>query len=163
MQHSKLILPKNFTNIPENWLKLEILDLLKYRIDPPRFLILDESNNELCLWKFVEEYEKHTALIRYFFRPKFKEYRSKLFGTMKYFKQFTAEEYEKLSNHYKFVQLDNSDVQDSCQFESSEKETNSIHENDSQVSSNTDKLPRDSSDNNIDHPYWTKGKWREDL
>jgi hypothetical protein len=32
MQHSKLILPKNFTNIPENWLKLEILDFLKYRI-----------------------------------------------------------------------------------------------------------------------------------
>jgi hypothetical protein len=80
------------------------------RLDPPRFSILDESNNELCLCKFVEEYEKHTTLIRYFSRPIFKEYRRKLFGTMKYFKQFTAEEYEKLSNHDKFVQLDNSDV-----------------------------------------------------
>jgi hypothetical protein len=78
-------------------------------------------------------------------------------------KQFSTEEYEKLSNHDKFVQLDNSDVQDSCLSESSEKETNSIHENDSQVSSNIDKLPQDSSDNNIDHTYWTKGKWREDL
>jgi hypothetical protein len=67
--------------------------------------------------------------IRYFSRPKFKEFRSELFGTMKYFNQFTAEEYGKLSNHDKFVQLDNSDVQGSCQFQSSEKETNSMHEN----------------------------------
>lgn len=107
-------------------------------------------------------------LIRYFSRPKFKEYRSKLFGTMKYFKQFSIEEYEKLSNHDKFLQLDNSDVQNSCQSESSEsknveKETNSMHENDNEVSSSTDKLPQDSSNNNSDHPYWTKGKWREYL
>jgi hypothetical protein len=59
-------------------------------------------------------------------------------------------------------------VQDSCLSESSasnnvEKETNSMHENDNEVLSDTDKLPQDSSDNNIDHPYWTKGKWREDL
>jgi hypothetical protein len=48
MQHSRLILPKNFNDIPENWLQLEVLGFLKYRIDPPRFLILDESNNELA-------------------------------------------------------------------------------------------------------------------
>jgi hypothetical protein len=147
MQHSKLILPKNFINVPENWLKLVILDLIKYRIEPPRFLILDENNNELCLCRFIEEYEKHTSLIRYFSKPKFKEYHSKLFGTMKYFKQFNAEEYEKLSNHNKFVQLDNSDVKNSCQSESKnvEKETNSMHKNDNEVSSNTDKLPQDST------------------
>jgi hypothetical protein len=109
--------------------------------------------------RFIEVYEKYTRLIRYFTRPKFREYRSKLFGTMKYFKQFSIEEYEKLSNHDKFLQLDNSDVQDSCQSESSEsknveKETNSMREND-RISSTTD--------NNDDHPYWTKGKWREYL
>jgi hypothetical protein len=84
---------------------------------------------------------------------------------MKYFKQFSTEEYEKLSNHDKFVQLDNSDVQDSCQSESKnvEKETNSMHVNDYEVSSSTDKLPQDSSNYNSDHPYWTKGKWREYL
>ena len=71
--------------------------------------------------------------------------------------------HEKLSNHDKFVQLDNSDVQDSCQFESSEKETNPMHENGNEVSSNIDKLPQDSPDNNSDHPYWSKGKWREYL
>jgi hypothetical protein len=133
---------------------------LKYRIYPPQLLILDENDNELCICRFIEEYEKHTKLIRYFSRPKFKEYHSKLFGTMKYFKQSSAEEYEELSNHDKFLQLDNSDVQDSCQSESSEsknveKETNSMHENDNGMSSKTD--------NNSDHPYWTKGKWRQYL
>ncbi|MFL6403056.1 MAG: hypothetical protein ACJ71M_06235, partial [Nitrososphaeraceae archaeon] len=126
----------------------------KYRIDPPRFLILDENNNELCLCKFVEEYEKHTRLIRYFSRPKFKEYHSKLFGKMKYFKQFSPEEYDKLSNHDKFVQLDNFDVQSESSSKN-EGETNSMQENDNGMSSNTD--------NNSDHPYWTKGKWREYL
>jgi hypothetical protein len=80
---------------------------------------------------------------------------------MKYFKQFIAEEYKKLSNHDKFVHLDNSDVQSTSK--NVEKETNSMHGNDNQVSSNTDKLPQDSSDNNSDHQYWTKGKWREYL
>jgi nitrite reductase/ring-hydroxylating ferredoxin subunit len=80
MQHSKLILPKNFKEIPENWLKLEILGFLKYRIDPPVLSIVDENNNELCLCKFIEEYEKHTSLIRYFSRLKFAEYHSKLFS-----------------------------------------------------------------------------------
>jgi hypothetical protein len=153
MQHSKLILSKNFTNIPENWLKLEILDLIKYRIDPPRFLILDENNNELCICKFVEEYEKHATLIRYFSKPKFKEYHSELFGTMKYFKQFSTEEYEKLSNHDKFVQLDNSDVQSTSK--SPETKTNSMQNDNTGASSNADTVS--------DHPYWTKGKWRENL
>lgn len=129
------------------------MGFLKYRIDPSRFLILNENNNELCLCKFVQGYEKHTRLIRYFSRPKFKEYHSKLFGKMKYFKQFSPEEYEKLSNHDKFVQLDNFDVQSS--FKEVERETNSMQENDNGMSSNTD--------NNSDHPYWTKGKWREYL
>jgi hypothetical protein len=91
-----------------------------------------------------------------------------MFGSLKYFKQFDDEEYEKLSNHDKFVQLDNSDVEDSCQSESSEsknveKETNSMHGNDNEVSSSTGKLPHDSNNNNSDYPYWTKGKWREYL
>jgi hypothetical protein len=48
--------------------------------------------------------------------------------------------HEKLSNHDKFVQLDNFDAQDSNNLE---KETNPMHENDNEVSSNTDKLPQD--------------------
>jgi hypothetical protein len=118
------------------------------RIDPPRFLILDENINEVCLCRFVEEYEKHNSLIRYFSKPKFKEYPSKLFGTMKYFKQFNTEEYEKLSNHDKFLQLDNSDVQsESSESNDVEKETNPMHENDNEVLSNTDNLHQDSSIN----------------
>jgi hypothetical protein len=76
---------------------------------------------------------------------------------MKYFKQFSAEEYEKLSNHDKFVQLDNFDVHDSSQSESTYnvgRETKSIQEND-RISSNADKVS--------DDLYWTKGKWREYL
>ena len=51
---------------------------------------------------------------------------------MKYFKQFNTEEYEKLSNHDKFLQLDNSDVQsESSESNDVEKETNPMHENES--------------------------------
>ena len=65
--------------------------------------------------------------------------------------------HEQLSNHDKFVQLDNSDMQFSS------KNVEKMHGNDNQVSSNTDNLPQDSSDTNSDHPYWTRGKWREYL
>jgi hypothetical protein len=40
IQYSKLILPKNYTNIPENWLKCEILDLLKYPLKIGKFALL---------------------------------------------------------------------------------------------------------------------------
>ena len=67
---------------------------------------------------------------------------------MKYFKQFNTEEYEKLSNHDKFLQLDNSDVQsESSESNDVEKETNPMHENDNEVLSNTDNLHQDSSIN----------------
>ena len=108
-QGSKLLLPKNCINIQENWLKPEILTLKNYRIDIGDFTLVDPNGNELCLCGFEKYYEneKHTKLIRYFSKPEFKEYHSNTFGNMKYFKLFTNEEYEKLSNGDKFVQFDN--------------------------------------------------------
>ena len=53
----KLLLPKNCTNVPENWLKLEVLTLKNYRIDIGDFTLIDTNGNELCLCGFEKYYE----------------------------------------------------------------------------------------------------------
>jgi transposase len=67
MQYSKLIVPKNCTNIHENWLKFEILCLMKYPLQVEKFSLLDKHDNELCICRFEKEYEKTMKWI--FFQP----------------------------------------------------------------------------------------------
>jgi hypothetical protein len=63
---SKLILQKNCINIHENWLKFEILDLIKYPLEPDKFALLDKDDNDLCICRFEEKYEKIMKLSGYF-------------------------------------------------------------------------------------------------
>jgi hypothetical protein len=65
---SKLFLPENHTGIPKNWLNQEILQLQKYRIEPPIFKILRKvpEEKEIIIDKFITEYEKLQNLADFF-------------------------------------------------------------------------------------------------
>ena len=81
LQFFKLQLSKNYNKIDENWLEVEILTLLKYGIGQTDiFRLSDEENNELCICQFVQRYNKHGSLIRYFQYDENCIYLSKTFG-----------------------------------------------------------------------------------
>ncbi|HSF50489.1 MAG TPA: hypothetical protein VLA74_06990, partial [Nitrososphaeraceae archaeon] len=90
---SAIKLPKNCKNIPKDWLVYQILALARYRIDLDNFAgpladylnnhdnfqLLDSNGKRLKVKDFVTEYEKDFQLIRYFFKPEFSNYYSKIF------------------------------------------------------------------------------------
>ncbi|MGI0051985.1 MAG: hypothetical protein ACRD8K_09635, partial [Nitrososphaeraceae archaeon] len=117
-------IPKNCKNISKDWLIYEILGLAKYRIDldnfrgpladylntHENFQLLDETANKkerLKINDFIKNYEKDLKLIRYFIKPEFSNYHSKIFGDMKILEKNDAQTYKKLSNPDKF---DNKDI-----------------------------------------------------
>jgi hypothetical protein len=105
MQYTKLILPKNCTNIPENWLKFEVLDLIKYPLKEGKFTLLDKHDNELCICRFEKEYEKNMMLSGYFSNPQNDNNLHKIFGDIKYFGKVDVEQCEKLSTRDEVVQF----------------------------------------------------------
>ncbi len=66
LQHPKLLLPKDCRNIPDNWLELEIIDLLKYPLKLEKFELYDEQRERICICKFIKHYEKEFRLNGYF-------------------------------------------------------------------------------------------------
>lgn len=64
LQFSRLILPANCKSIPDNWLNLEILELMAYRLDP-KFRLLDDNGNQVCICSFVNQYENPLTLSRF--------------------------------------------------------------------------------------------------
>ncbi len=83
LQYFRLQLPKKYNNIDEKWLEVEILMLLKYGIGHTDiFRLSDEENNELCICQFVQRYNKHGKLIRYFQYNENCIYSSKVFGNI---------------------------------------------------------------------------------
>jgi hypothetical protein len=83
LQYSPIIPSRNFKEIPENWLKLAISFLQNNRNELDDFQLIDENEDEMSIWKFVENYEKEGSLILYFKKPKSCNYYSEIFGEMK--------------------------------------------------------------------------------
>ena len=95
-QYSKITVPKNCRNIPEDWLKFEILDLIKYPLKLEKFALLDKDNGEddkedsngrqqsLCICRFQKEYEKNYKLSGYFSKPQIASESHKIFYDIKY-------------------------------------------------------------------------------
>ena len=97
LQRPKLLMPRNCKDVPENWLELEILDLLKYPLNLSKFELYNEKNERICICKFIKEYEKSVQFNGYLSKPIFRNYSSKVFGNMHYFRTFRNEQYKKLS------------------------------------------------------------------
>ncbi|MGB8033299.1 MAG: hypothetical protein WCF03_05705, partial [Nitrososphaeraceae archaeon] len=97
LQHSKLLMPKNYSCISYNWLEYAILSLIKYPTNLSKFEIYNEQNERICICKFIKNYEKTIEFNGYFSKPIFCNYHSKVFGSIHYLRRFNDEEYKKLS------------------------------------------------------------------
>lgn len=97
LQHSKLFLPKNCRDIQENWLELEIFDLIKCPVQLHKFELYDKNNERLCICKFVRSFQQSFKLTGYFSKPIVCNYNSKIFGKIKYLGTEYTECYEQLS------------------------------------------------------------------
>ncbi len=64
LHFSRLILPTNCKRIPDNWLNLEILELMTYRADP-KFKLLGKKGKQLCICSFARQYESSMKLSRF--------------------------------------------------------------------------------------------------
>ena len=117
---SPIKLPKNCKNIPKDWLIYQILALARYRIDldnfagpladylnnHEKFQLLDSNGKRLKVKDFVTDYEKEFQLIRYFFKPEFSNYYSKIFGDIKLLHNNINDSYKKLTNSSGFDNFD---------------------------------------------------------
>jgi hypothetical protein len=84
LQFFKLKLSNNYNIIDENWLIIQILDLIKYGIGQTNiFELLDEENKETCICQFCEKYNLSGNLNRYFQSNENCIYSSKAFGKMR--------------------------------------------------------------------------------
>ena len=116
----RILIPKNCINIPNNWLELEIFDLIKYPLNLDKFELYNEQNERICICKFIKDYEKRYRLNGYFSKPILCNYYSKIFGAMTYSSTIKKEECKKLSNQDQMDNLVISDIPKTTD-ESSEK------------------------------------------
>lgn len=73
----------NYIKIDNNWLNVEILDLINFGIGQTNiFKLLDEDHNELCICQFVQKYNMFGDLNRYFQSDENCNYSSKACGKM---------------------------------------------------------------------------------
>lgn len=111
LQFFKLNLPNNFINVGENWLELQIFDLIKYGIGRANmFKLLDKEGNQTYICRFVKEYNKFGSLSRYFQSAENCIYISKIFGEEENYKmqKIINKNYNKLSKfvYYLFFDID---------------------------------------------------------
>lgn len=83
LQYNRIVLPKNCTDIPDNWLKFAILELLKYPIQLEKFQLLDKNGNETCMCQFVKEYEKNLKLNGFFANVEKNDFCKQIFGNLR--------------------------------------------------------------------------------
>ena len=93
LYHSPILLPRNCKLPAENWLILEILTFLKYRIDKTSndliqledIQITTPYGTELSIKEFISKYENTSRnLIRYFKKANYRNYHNEIFGDMNY-------------------------------------------------------------------------------
>jgi hypothetical protein len=110
LEHPKLLPHRNCRKIPENWLELEIFNLLGYPVKLDKFELYDENNERLCICEFIKRYENNTKFTGYFSKPIFCNYDSKIFG----FRSRGRESEESVSvssQAYKFFSEDKTPIQ----------------------------------------------------
>jgi len=106
LQFSKIILPKNYNSISQDWLNLEILSLWRYPIQLDKFQLLNENGKEACICQFVQEYEKKDKLGGYFQNTKNEDICNGIFGNIEFLGEGLEEFYEKLSIKSELLQND---------------------------------------------------------
>ena len=80
--------------------------LADYLNNHDNFQLLDSRGKRLKVKDFVTDYEKDFQLIRFFFKPEFSNYYSKIFGDIKLLHNDINDSYKKLTNPSKFDNFD---------------------------------------------------------
>jgi len=116
----RLKLSRNYKEVPEDWLILQILTLAKYRMDLDRsegciadllnqsdeLRFLDKDGNRLSIRQFISRYESNPAIsIRYIFKGDFYNFYTKHFRMDRSFCIIDHERYKELSNSDSFDNL----------------------------------------------------------
>jgi hypothetical protein len=70
LQFSKLLLPKNHTGIPKDWLKQQILQLSYRRLTDAQLKIISPEGQEVSIDDFIAEYENDQKLHYFFSTPR---------------------------------------------------------------------------------------------
>jgi hypothetical protein len=70
-----------------------------------KFTLFDKHDNELCICRFENEYEKTTKLSGYFSNSQNNNNSGKIFGDIKYLGKIKVEQCEKLSTQNEVVQF----------------------------------------------------------
>jgi hypothetical protein len=115
LHHSRLLLPKNCTNIPENWLPLEILSFLTYRngngknglIKLEDIKLFDTDGSEISVNQFCQEYELYNKLGRYVYKPKISNFKTKCIFEMKCLDPNDQKDANSISSGSEFDMKDN--------------------------------------------------------
>ena len=110
LEHPLILMPKNCNNISDNWLELEIFGLIKYPSKLDKFELYNERGEQICICRFVKDYEKKCRLNGYFSKPNICNYHNKIFGIVKYSSMIGKDEYKKLSNEDRMDNLVISDI-----------------------------------------------------
>jgi hypothetical protein len=183
--------PRNYKDVPENWLIYEILTLAKYRIDisddnssvtdvfdqGEQLKFLQKSNGSgngnttrLTIKEFVSKYEYSTdpgMSIRYILKGDFYEFHSEIFGNMIGICLLDHKDSKKLSNSSSFDNLvinGNGSSSDSIEPLNAVAIRNVLYHQQviQKQTQVTDLLDQGSPKRDHDL-YWTRGKWRDYL
>ena len=149
LHHSRLLLPKNCINIPDNWLILEILGLLQYRngngnngkIQLEDIKLVDKDGNGITIKEFCSEYELYNNLTRYAYKPKICNFHSKIFGSIQLLDHDDRTDVNTISNrgnfdikdvNYRESELKSTEYlyrcyNNNCNFHTNDKEEYEIH------------------------------------
>lgn len=83
LPYNKIMLPRNFKNIPQNWLNHVIFELLYYSRTRDQLQFVDANGHKhYCICEFVTEYEKNNSLKLYFKKDANESSRTKIFGDL---------------------------------------------------------------------------------
>jgi hypothetical protein len=98
LQHSRIIVPKNFEGIPEKWLELYIWGLLQYPDADDIFDIADKSGQKVCVFRFIEDYlGKNRSLSGYVSNASFFNNDKEISDQLKYLEDFDRQRCKTLS------------------------------------------------------------------
>ena len=98
LQHSKIIVRKNFEGIPEKWLELCFWGLLQYPDEIDTFEIVDKNGQKVCILGFIEEYlGPHRNLSGYVSNAVFYNNDNEVSSELQYLEDFDSKRCKTLS------------------------------------------------------------------
>lgn len=95
----RLLMHKNFKEIPKDWLELEIIRLISYPVMLDTFDLYNTSKEKTCICQFVTEYNNSLDINGLFSKPSFHNNYNKIFEPIKYVGEIGLKDDKSQSSH----------------------------------------------------------------